>query len=103
MCAQILHIEVKKLIGNRIKELRKAKGWSQENLAELSDLSYKYLGEVERAVVNPSLDTLISIADGLEISVAELFTSGPYLVLPETELSKAKIALSELATILRSN
>lgn len=36
------------LVGGRIKALRKAKGWTQEQLAEASSLHYSYVGGVER-------------------------------------------------------
>lgn len=35
-------------VGNRIRELRKAKGWTQEQLAEAASLHYSYIGGVER-------------------------------------------------------
>ena len=102
MCPQTLHTDIKKLIGKRIRSLRKTKGWSQEFLAEHSDLSYKFIGEVERGVVNPSLETLVSIAGGLGVEVAELFSAGPHLVISEKEQKKAKAALIELEKILRT-
>lgn len=45
---------------------------SQERLAEKSDLSPKYLGEVERGVVNISLDALMRIAKALRVGVPDL-------------------------------
>ena len=45
---------------------------TQERLAEKSDLSYKYLGEVERGDVNVSLDSLVRIAKALGARVHRL-------------------------------
>jgi len=45
---------------------------SQEKLAEKADLSYKYLGEVERGYVNISLDSLMRIAKALGVHVRDL-------------------------------
>jgi len=45
---------------------------SQEKLAEKADLSYKYLGEVERGQVNISLDSLTRIAKALGVRVRDL-------------------------------
>ena len=45
---------------------------SQEKLAEKADLSYKYVGEVERGCVNISLDSLVRIAKALKIMVRDL-------------------------------
>ena len=45
---------------------------TQEKLAEKSNLSYKYLGEVERGIVNISLDSLVRIAKALRIRIYDL-------------------------------
>jgi transcriptional regulator with XRE-family HTH domain len=45
---------------------------SQEKLAEKADLSYKYVGEVERGYVNISLDSLVRIARALGIRLRDL-------------------------------
>ena len=45
---------------------------SQEKLAEKADLSYKYLGEVERGMVNISLDSLVRIARALRVGLSDL-------------------------------
>jgi len=65
--------EIKKLLGERIRELRKAKGMSQEKLAELCDFSSLRIGIIERAEQAPKLDTIIRIADALHIHPKELF------------------------------
>lgn len=61
------------LVGDRIRELRKAKGWTQEQLAEASSLHYSYIGGVERGDRNISLETLEKIVLGLQIQPLELF------------------------------
>lgn len=63
---------IQQALGERIKSIRTKKGLSQQKLAELSDLSYKYIGEVERAQQNPTILTLHKIATGLEVSLSEL-------------------------------
>ena len=45
---------------------------SQEKLAEKAELSYKYLGEVERGCVNVSLDSLMRIARALGVRLGDL-------------------------------
>jgi transcriptional regulator with XRE-family HTH domain len=64
---------IKLLLGKRIRRLRKAKKWTQEKLGERAELNYKFLGEIERGKQNPSIVTLIKLADALEISIAEFF------------------------------
>ncbi len=65
--------EVRKELGSKLKEIRKIKGFTQEVLAEKSNLNYKYLGELERGKVNVSLDSLLRISQALEINIGDLF------------------------------
>jgi transcriptional regulator with XRE-family HTH domain len=62
----------RELLGRRIRFLRKAKGLSQEQLGEKSGVNYKYIGELERGVKNPSFDVMIKIAKALEVTLPEL-------------------------------
>jgi transcriptional regulator with XRE-family HTH domain len=62
----------RRLVGENIRTFRKQAQMSQEMLAEKADLSPKYLGEVERGIVNISLDTLMRIAKALKIGVPDL-------------------------------
>lgn len=64
-----IHIE----IGNRIRQLRTKKGFSQEKLAELSNLNTSYIGQIERGEKNPSIDIVYSIASALDIALPDLF------------------------------
>lgn len=63
---------VKKLnlnvVGQNIKYYRNDKHITQEVLAEKTNLSVKYIGHLELGNRNPSLETLIKIANALEIS-----------------------------------
>lgn len=64
--------ELQKQVGARIRELRKAKGLSQEDLAEMIDSSNSYVGHVERGERNVTLHTLDKIAQALKVEVKEL-------------------------------
>jgi len=66
-------MNAKELIGKRIKGARQAKGLSQEALSEKIGMSAKYLSSIERGKENPTLDTLIKLADALELETSELF------------------------------
>jgi len=57
------------LIGKRIEEIRKMKRISQAELAELTDLSVSYINYIENAKRKASLQTLVIIADVMEITV----------------------------------
>jgi len=64
-----------KALGTRMRELRQARGWSQEYLAAAADMHRTYLWGIERGVRNPCLRHLVQIADALGVSIAELFTT----------------------------
>lgn len=66
----------KELIGRRLRELRRKKGLSQEALSEKAEITSNYLSRLERGTENPTLDTLIRIADALEIEMWEMFDFG---------------------------
>ena len=59
-------------LANRIKELRDRKGISQEELAHRAGLSRTGMGFLETGKRWPRLDTLMKVADGLNITVDEL-------------------------------
>ena len=70
----VIIMETKKLIGLRIKELRRSKNLSQETLSEKVGISSKYLSSIERGKENPTLDTLIRVSMSLNVELSDLFT-----------------------------
>ncbi len=60
------------MIGNRIREVRKLKKWTQEILAEKSGIEPSNISHIERAATKLSLQTLVSIANALEVSADDL-------------------------------
>lgn len=66
----------KLLIGRRMKELRKRKGLSQEELAERADTSPNYVSRMERGTENPTLDMLIKLEIALGVELWEIFDYG---------------------------
>jgi transcriptional regulator with XRE-family HTH domain len=65
--------EIKRAFGARMRELRKAKGLSQEALAFASGLDRSYLGAIERGEKNLSLINIRRIAAALRVGAGELF------------------------------
>lgn len=65
-----------KLVGNKIRTLRKAKGLTQEELAEKAGLQYSYIDGIERGERNISLETLEKIINGLEVTAYGVFKFG---------------------------
>lgn len=56
------------LLGTNIRNRRKEKNYTLEQLAEKLDVSTTFIGQIERAKGKPSLETLVKIANVLEIS-----------------------------------
>lgn len=60
--------------GKRLRELRKAQGYSQEGFALTVELDRTYIGGIERGERNPGLKTILRIAEALGVPAAELFS-----------------------------
>jgi transcriptional regulator with XRE-family HTH domain len=58
--------------GEKVREIRKEKGLSQEQLSFKADLHRTYIGMIERAEKNITLVNIEKIANALEISVNDL-------------------------------
>ena len=65
---------IEKQFGERLKELRLARGLSQEALAFKSGMHRTYLGGIERGERNPSLKNITAIAKALGVSLSQLFS-----------------------------
>ena len=63
-----------RILAANVVRLRKAKDWSQEELADEAGLHRTYVGSVERCERNVTLSTLEALADALGTSVIELLT-----------------------------
>ena len=57
----------------RVRELRTARGVSQEKLAEEAGIHRTYLGGIELGLRNPSLKNIARIARALDVPIRELF------------------------------
>ncbi|MBW2596254.1 MAG: helix-turn-helix transcriptional regulator [Deltaproteobacteria bacterium] len=66
-------MDIKKLVGIRIGEIRNKKGITQEELSCKIDINSKYLSSIERGKENPTLNILIRIAESLEVELCEIF------------------------------
>lgn len=58
-----------KEIGKRIRKARLMRGLTQESFAELAGISTSFIGHIERAEKVPSIETLASISQILEVSI----------------------------------
>lgn len=65
-------MDMRKLVGDNCARLRKARGWTQEELSERSGLSQQYLSDLERGKRNPTIVTIYEIAQALDVSYLEM-------------------------------
>ncbi len=66
-------VNVKKLLGSRIKEVRRLRKMTQEQLAELIDIEPNNVSKIENGKNYPSPENLAKIASALDIEIHELF------------------------------
>lgn len=83
-------------IGLRIREFRKSRGLTQQQLADKADISRSYLADVERNRYNPSLETLEKIANALEVSLDRIISKSANSII-EARLDEIGMTLPELA------
>ncbi len=65
--------DLKKLLGNRIKTIRKARNLTQEQLAEFVNIGTPNISYIENGKFAPSIDTLQKIAQALNVEPYELY------------------------------
>lgn len=61
-------------IGKNIQKIRKSFGYTQEKLAEIADVSTRYISDVEQDRANPSYEVLIKICNHFNIGLNEVFS-----------------------------
>lgn len=64
--------DIRAEFGDRVRRLRKAKGITQLELAELLGVGRSYLSQIERGKRDPGLRLVKAIADGLKITLPDL-------------------------------
>ncbi|WP_407270813.1 helix-turn-helix domain-containing protein [Radiobacillus sp. PE A8.2] len=88
--------EIAKVLGERIRKLRKAKGITQEELAHMACLHSTYIGQLERGEKNATLDSINKVARALDISLEELFR---FSIFSDKKQETMSQLLSELENI----
>ena len=61
--------------GHAVREARESLGWSQEALGFEADLDRTYISGIERGVRNPTLETVLRIAQALGVSPSSLIAA----------------------------
>ena len=65
---------LRKRFGERVRALRKKKGWTQVEMADYLGLDRSYVSQIENGKRNITLDTLDIMARGLGVSLSKLFS-----------------------------
>lgn len=64
--------KLKKALGRRIVELREKKGWTQSDLARATGKDRQAIEKLENGKVNPTLFSLLEIANALDVTLSVL-------------------------------
>jgi len=68
-------MDIKQELGEKIKRLRKKRGYTQEQLAEMIDISSRNLSNIELGISFPKSETLEKILKSLSVTTQELFSN----------------------------
>ena len=65
--------DIKKLLGNRIKEIRKLRGMTQDKLSDIVNIEVPNISNIENGKYYPTSENLQKIADALNVRPYELY------------------------------
>jgi transcriptional regulator with XRE-family HTH domain len=68
-------IRLQRQVGRRVADLRRGKGWTQDEFAERLEVSLKYVQRVEAGTENLTLGSLARLAGQLGVEVSALFVA----------------------------
>lgn len=94
-----------KMLGKRVRFLRKMMSLTQENLAEQVGLSSSFLGHIERGSRKASLETLVSLANALRVDVSYLLADSlsAKTAEPLSDKKAMLFLLDEIARYVKDN
>lgn len=105
-------MDLKQMIGARIKDIRNRKRVTQEQLSESVGINPKYLSSIERGKENPTLNTLLKLVRSLDVNLDEIFSDiqieDPanrraliYSLLDEADDEQLKLSYKVLSAIIK--
>lgn len=80
-------------VGSAVRQLRDARGWSQEELADRAGLNRSFVGEIERGEVTVSLSTLAKLGHAFELPPSMLLKRGEALGLAQAARATKLMAI----------
>ena len=85
--------EEAKSLGEELRKLRLERGWSLYDASEATTVDLKHIQKLESGRLNPTLVTLLRLADGFDEPLARLFASSRQASIG-TKPARAKVAIS---------
>jgi transcriptional regulator with XRE-family HTH domain len=67
-------MNIKEKFGQKVKELREEKGFSIEQLANISNVDRNYISDIEKGKRNASIEIIEKVITGLETDFATFFS-----------------------------
>ena len=93
-----------KSIGLRIRKAREAKGLTQEQLADMTNLSVPHMSVIERGAKLPRMDTFIEIANALNVTadslLLDVLNTSSQIMASELSVTIEKMPVKEQKKIL---
>lgn len=83
-------MNIQELLGERIRQIRTAKGLTQEELAFLCETNASHIHRIEHNMHNTSFDVICRIAQGLQISLLDLLDFSKEVELPPYDSATMK-------------
>lgn len=83
--------EAARLLGHRIRDLRQHRGRTQMDFAYIVGMNVAHLGRIERGETNPTLETIVRLADALGVTASDLVTGiriEHYPAIPGLEIAR---------------
>lgn len=65
--------DIQKSLGQKLRAIRKAKGLTQEQVADKGGMNFKYYGAIERGEINVTMKTVSNLARILNVRMGDLF------------------------------
>lgn len=82
----------------RVKQLRSARGWTIDQLAEIAGLSRGFISQIENEKREPGPSTLKSLSDAFGVQVVDLYDAGD----AQEDLAAIALALSQMTPVERA-
>lgn len=94
-------------LGQRIRQHRISRGWTQEGLAQRTSVSTSFIGHLERGTRKASLDTIVAISNALDISMDYLLAGSLDAtvigLIPNTLTTQQAAAFKKIITVILDN